>query len=263
MANAKDMNLKRLIINADDFGYDADTFAVTADLMRKGVVRSATLLVGYPETEAAIRFAKTYAKDCSFGLHFNIAEQCPLSREPVPSLVDGTGAFRGAISQRLRALAGMLDADDIAREAGAQLSILADNGIIPSHIDSHGHFHKFPAVLSALRPVLKRFGVARARRPQTMYDNQRIYNGLLDRYCNGHFNGIASTHHFFNTRSHDSDWFNRFLTMLPEGTTELGVHPGHTEDWRIAEARPLSAEDFLNQVTQSGTELISFHDIAP
>ncbi len=254
--------MKRLIINADDFGYDADTYTVTAALLEKGVVRSATILVGYPKTDAALHFAKAHSGDCSFGLHFNIAEERPLSRDPVPSLVDATGAFRGAIVQRLKALTGRLNPADIAREAEAQLAICADHGVTPSHIDSHGHFHKFPPVLAALRPVLDRFGIKRARRPQTLYDNPRFYNGLLDAHCNRGFRGVSSTDHFFNTRSHDENWFDRFLDKLPNGTTELGVHPGHVEDWRIAEALPFEASDIKSRIQQRGVDLISYHDIS-
>jgi chitin disaccharide deacetylase len=253
--------LKNLIINADDFGYDSDTYIATVALLERGVIRSATILVDYPEAEAAMRFAKAHQQECSFGLHFNIAEKSPIARDPVPSLVNASGQFRGAIVQRLRALTGLLDPTDIAREADAQLGILADHGITPTHIDSHGHFHKFPPVLDALRPVLERFGVKRVRRPQTLYDNPTFYNGLLDAHCSRRFNGIVSTDHFFNTRSHDAQWFSRFLAMLPHGTSELGIHPGHVEAWRHAEYVPFETNDALDLIVQREIALISYHDI--
>jgi chitin disaccharide deacetylase len=253
--------VKYLLINADDFGFDADTYAATKSLFERGVVRSATILVNYPNTDAAMSFAKIHAKDYSFGLHFNIAEQSPVSRTPVPSLINAHGQFRGAISQRLRALTGLLDPADIAREAEAQLAILADYGITPTHIDSHGHFHKFPPVLNALRPVLERFGIKRARRPQTLYDNPTFYNNFLDKYCNRRFSGVASTDNFFNTRSHDSQWFHRFLSMLPQGTSELGIHPGHNETWRHAEFLPFHGDDVQDLLVQNGIIPISYHDL--
>lgn len=253
--------MKNLVINADDFGYDADTYSTTSALLERGVIRSATILVDYPEAEAAMRFAKAHEKECSFGLHFNIAENTPVARDPVPSLVNASGQFRGAIVQRLRALAGLLDPADIAREANAQLGILADYGITPTHIDSHGHFHKFPAVLDALRPVLKRFGIKRVRRPQTLYDNPTFYNGWLDGHCNKRFFGVVSTDHFFNTRSHDVNWFSRFLAMLPQGTTELGIHPGRVETWRNAEYLPFEKDDILDLIAQNDITLVSYHDI--
>jgi chitin disaccharide deacetylase len=253
--------LKNLVINADDFGYDTDTYSATATLLERGIIRSATILVDYPEAEAAMRFAKAHKNECSFGLHFNIAENRPIARDPVPSLVNASGQFRGAVVQRLRALTGLLNPGDIAREATAQLGILADYGVTPTHIDSHGHFHKFPPVLDALRPVLKRFGIKRVRRPQTLYDNPTFYNGLLDAHCNRRFLGIVSTDHFFNTRSHEVDWFSRFLGILPEGNTELGIHPGQTETWRHAEYLPFEQDNVLDLIAQNDVALISYHDI--
>jgi chitin disaccharide deacetylase len=256
------LHVRALLINADDLGYDADTFATTTALMHAGALKSATILVGYPESSAAMAFAKTHARDFSFGLHFNIAEGTPLAPQPVPSLVGPDGQFRSPIPQRLRALTGLLRADDIAREAEAQLTLLADHGVTPSHIDSHGHFHKFPRVLAALQPVLRRFGIRRLRLPQSLYDNERVFNRLLDAHClRGVPADASTTDGFFNTRSHADGWFERFLGRLPDGTTELGVHPGSIEDWRVAEAQPLAAAAASGELAARGIRLISYHDL--
>ena len=256
--------MRQLLINADDLGYDSDTFEVTTVLMASGAIRSATILLNYPQSDAAIRFARENQREMSFGLHFNIAEGRPLAGPRVPSLVGPDGMFRGPVAQRLRALTGRLRADDIAVEATAQLEMLADAGVRPSHLDSHGHLHKFPPVLRALRPVLDRFGISKVRLPQTAYDNQRLYNRQLDRHCLRAFRavGYASTDSFFNTRTQHEDWFDRFVASLGFGATELGVHPGAKEQWRAAEAAPL-ANDVAARLRRQGISLISYHDVAP
>jgi chitin disaccharide deacetylase len=255
-------NPRQLLINADDLGFDADTLGATTGLMTAGAIKSATIILGYPESAAAMAFAQDHQRDFSFGLHFNIAEGRPLSSRPVPSLVGPDGQYRGPIQQRLRALAGLLRAADVASEAEAQLGILADHGVTPSHIDSHGHLHKFPPVLRALRPVMKRFGIRRVRLPQTAYDNQRVYNRLLDQHCRKAFTAsdLSTTSSFFNTRSHAPDWLDRFLADLPQGLAELGVHPGHGEDWRAAETAPL-ASGLADRLKKADVRLISYHDV--
>lgn len=254
--------MKQLLINADDLGFDADTFAVSRGLMELGGLRSATILVGYPASAMAMAFARNHARDFSFGLHFNIAEGRPSARVPVPSLTGDDGCFRSPITQRLRALAGMLDAGQIADEARAQLGILADHGVRPSHLDSHGHFHKFPAVFQALQPVLKEFGIRRVRLPQTQYDNPTIYNRLLDRHCMAAFRkGVITADNFFNTRRHDPEWFERFLDTLNDGTTELGVHPGGVEDWRACEAEQIANAAREGVLSRRQIRLISYHDL--
>lgn len=253
--------MKHLLINADDLGYDLDTFDATTALMNAGAIRSATILVGYPQTDAAIRFALAHPEH-SFGLHFNIAEGRPLSSRPLPSLTDATGRFRGPVHQRLRALAGALDPEELRIELTTQLSLLADHGLTPTHLDSHGHFHKFPRVIAALRPVLTRFGISKVRIAQTRYDNPRIYNMWLDRYCTRAIRpGLSTTDAFFNTRRYDDEWFNRLIDTLGDGTTELGVHPGHEEGWRRIEATPLARPDLVDTLHKQGVAIISYHQV--
>lgn len=254
--------MKQILINADDFGYDIDTLTTTIGLMERGVVRSATVLVGFPATELALAFARENMASHSFGLHFNIAEGRPVSNRPVPSLVNRAGDFHGAVSQRLRAVAGMLDPKDIATEAEAQLSAMADYGVRMTHIDSHGHFHKFPKVLSALEPVLKRFSIQRVRRPQTLYDNPRFYNRALDTYCNWNFDKWARcSDNFFNTRSDSSEWLRHILTHLPNGTTEIGIHPGMQEEWRRRETQPFLDNGISEWIERQNISIISYNDI--
>lgn len=252
--------MKRLLINADDLGLDEDTLTTTTRLMDAGHLRSGTILVGYPCTDAAITYALANPHH-SFGLHFNIAEGRPLSRRAA-SLVDRQGRFRGPIAQRLRALAGRLDPDDLRAELEAQLAVLADHRLTPSHLDSHGHFHKFPRVIDALRPTLRRFGIRKVRIAQTRYDNPRFYNTALDRYCTAAIRpGFVTTDGFFNTRRGDDGWFDRLLGDLDAGTTELGVHPGTQEAWRRIEAAPLGSPDLLGTLAAHGVTLISYHDV--
>lgn len=255
--------MKKLIINADDFGYDRDTFEATTALLTRETVRSATILVGFPQTQAAIKFARNADTNLSFGLHFNIAEGRPLASRSVPSLVNRSGEFRGAIPQRIRAICGLLAPADIAAECEAQLAILRDSGLTISHIDSHGHFHKFPTVLKALMPVLSRFGIARVRRAQTLYDNPTFYNRALDAHCNRTITNLgAGSDHFFNTRSHSPDWLQAMIQRLPLGSTEIGIHPGTDDDWRRSEMQPFLDGDVRSWIESQGISIISYHDVS-
>ena len=52
----------------------------------------------------------------------------------------------------------------------------------------------------------------------------------------------------------DFKWFSKSLDTLPEGTTEIGVHPGITEDWRRIDTEDCFAADL------SGVELTNFNE---
>jgi chitin disaccharide deacetylase len=255
------MSSRQLIVNADDFGFDEDTCEQTEALMLAGIVRSATLMTGMPASARALAFARQHQGTLSFGLHFNIAEGRPQGPRPAPSLVDlGSGEFHGPFKQRLRCLGGLARPEEVAAELEHQLSRLADQGLKLSHVDSHGHLHKFPAVAAAMLPVLGRHGIRRMRRPQNIYQRGRPLTRLLNRYCSARFPNISTTDHCCGIEAPDADAFARMLRALPTGRTELACHPGLSEAWRRDETTLL--RDQLPQLlAQNGIANISFHDL--
>ena len=253
---------RKIIFNADDFGLDADTVAATQSLLLANHIKSATILVGQPATAAALDFARKHQKDQSFGLHFNMAEWLPPSGQPRPSLTGKHGQFNSPIKQRLKALTGAFNPEDVAAELEFQLACLRDCGLRISHVDSHGHLHKFPAVLKAMSPVLARFGITRLRIPQTHYDNPRLYNRALDGYCRRAFRGRKGiTDYFFNTRIHQPNWLGDFLEKLPPGTTEIGIHPGKIEPWRKIESEAVLQAGNQHLLQNMAVGNISYLDI--
>ena len=235
-----------------------DSLASTISLFENGSIRSATIMTGYPATAGAIDYAKRNQARFSFGLHFNITEGWLQGRGDSNSLTDSARQFQGPVKQRMRALLYQLKQEDIAAEAAYQLSYLFDHGVAVSHLDSHGHLHKFPAVISALRPVLKHFRITKVRRPQSLYDNPRLYSRLLNRYCARAFSGLATTDNFFNTRLHSNDWFERVMHQLPSGTTEIGIHPGSNEAWRVVEAAPFMDGSSTRILQKVGAKLCDY-----
>ena len=77
---------RRLIVNADDLGYDPAINRGIVEAMRQGVVTSATLMVNLPHSaEGAAQ-----AHGLAVGLHLNLARGAPVSpRFPASLLVAG------------------------------------------------------------------------------------------------------------------------------------------------------------------------------
>lgn len=254
------MSPRQLIVNADDFGFDEDTCAQTEALMQAGIVRSATLMTGLPASARALAFARQHQDSLSFGLHFNIAEGRPQGPRPVPSLVGPGGDFHGPFKQRLRCLGGLARPDEVAAELAHQLSLLADQGLALSHVDSHGHLHKFPAVAAAMVPVLQRHGIRRMRRPQDIYQRGRPLTRALNRYCSARFPVVATTDHCCGIETPDVAAFAQMLQSLPPGRTELACHPGLAEAWRRDETT-LLRDELPRLLAQHSIDNISFHHI--
>ena len=63
-----------------------------------------------------------------------------------------------------RAFAKALVPAHLDAEMTAQIGFLRDHGVPLSHVDSHGHVHKFGQLVAALERVLPAFGIRRVRR---------------------------------------------------------------------------------------------------
>jgi chitin disaccharide deacetylase len=260
LKGAEGLGMKRLIVNADDFGWDNDTFDATIELIERGWITSATIMTGCPATGKALNYAKRKGESVSFGLHFNIVDgHQPLNSVP-SSLVGANGQFRNSHHQRIAALAGFIKTIDVAKELRAQLSILRQAGVPISHVDSHGHLHKYPVIGGAMVPVLREFGIKKMRRVQDTY-TRRSVSDLVDAYCAWRFpTTVATTDHYYALDRITEDWFERLHETLKPGITELSVHPGQSEGWRRSECAPFQKQDSAD-VQFLGIKLITYHDL--
>jgi len=251
--------MKKLIINADDFGWDADTTNTTIALIERGWITSATIMTRCEASELAMDYARVAGSRVSFGLHFNIVDHHKAYLAAPNSLVDSDNRFRPSHRQRLAAMLGRLRRSDIAAELRAQLSELKRHRVRISHLDSHGHLHKFPAIAQAIGPVLTEFGVVKIRRPQNLY-TRRSFRDVLDYYCALRFPHYVSTDYFWTPSHGESAWLSDLHHFLPEGTTEIGIHPGQAEAWRRSEIEAFFSSDpkALNSI---GIELINYHQL--
>ena len=252
---------KQLIINADDFGWDEDSCNATIDCMERGSVTSATIMTGRPATDMACEYAVRNADRFSFGLHFNIVDHHHSLEKKCISLLDpGTSRFRSSEKQRIKALTFGLRSVDIQLEFEAQLNYIKDRGVEISHIDSHGHLHKYPQVILALTKLFEKNNIEWIRRPQNLYDRKaKLETKLINLYCNPFFRKGSTVDNFFAISDHNQNWLDYFLSSLPCGVTELAVHPGRIEPWRLIETEPLLGFNFKSLISKYNIELNKYN----
>jgi chitin disaccharide deacetylase len=245
---------RRLIVNADDFGLSDGVNAGIADAVAAGVVTSATLMVNTPGFDDAVRRAAGLGPGLGVGLHFNLTTGAPVAgASAVPSLVDGAGRFLPLARLLRRLLAGRVRGGDVRLEADAQFARLRAAGLAPTHADSHRHVHAHPVVRRALAAAADAAGVPFVRRPvEPLWARPAGAAGVAKRVLIGAmwalpagrrppagaaaFRGLAL--------SGDRDFQARLLALLdalPEGGTELMVHPGH-DDPSVAPWDPYIAQ---------------------
>ncbi len=141
-----------LVVNADDAGVDRARNDGILEAARRGVVRSASLLVGFP---AAADFAERSRRveGLAVGLHANFSEGEPLVKGHT-TLAGPDGRFLGKEQLLRRARAGAIDPAEARRELEAQLERFASFGLEPTHVDGHNHAHLHPGIAEAMLEVL-------------------------------------------------------------------------------------------------------------
>ena len=158
--------MKRLIVNADDFGFTRGVNAGIVRVYKTGIVTSTTIMANGDAFEDAIELARANS-GLGVGCHLTIVGGRPVSKtSEVRSLVDREGALPATLTQLVIKLArGSVSTDDIAREFRSQIGRVLDAGIKPTHLDTHKHSHTHPQVMKALVRVASEFGIKSVRNP--------------------------------------------------------------------------------------------------
>ncbi len=290
--------MRRLIVNADDFGFTAGVNRAIVEAHTRGIVTSTTLMASGPAFDDAVRLAKE-APRLDVGCHLVLIDGEPvLDAVRLPSITSrNSGAARfgdGLKSFAARALTSRFDPAEIEAEASAQIRKIQSAGIGVSHVDSHKHTHLFPAVL---RPVLRAAlacGVRAVRNPfgprkpltstellarpslWTRYAEVRILGAL-----GGKFHDAAKRQGMITpdgtlgivvTGALDERLFRAIATIIPEGTWEFVCHPGYNDadlqrantrlrESRETELRVLTMPEARSLLEAEGIALISYREL--
>ena len=201
-------------------------------------------------------------KRLGLGVHLNVTLGGPLSRpSEIPSLLKPEKRFRRPPDY----LEKMPLAKEIEKEYEAQIqSFLKHFGRKPDHFDTHHHLHDHPVFFAALREAALRWKVPVRR--------SRIFH--LEKFSK-RIKDLKTTDFIFGNleaRSHwQEDSFLGVVENLPEGTSEIGCHPGHCDaslrqtssmqDVREEELTLFAQVKFRKLFRDIGIELIRFSDL--
>ena len=291
--------MRRLIVNADDFGFTAGINRAIVEAHTRGIVTASTLMANGRAFEDAVRLAAT-VPDLSVGCHVVLIDGEPvLDAERLPSLTETHSSgprFRDGIkSFAARALAGRLDPHQIEAETSAQIRKLQSAGINVSHLDTHKHTHLFPAVLRPLLRAARARGVHAIRNPfgprkplksstlltrpslWTRYAEVRILRTLAAKFRDAaKREGLVTpdgTLGIVVTGALDEKLFRAIAAAIPEGTWEFVCHPGYNDDdlksaktrlrqSRETELRVLTMPEARQLLLDQGIALISYRELA-
>jgi predicted glycoside hydrolase/deacetylase ChbG (UPF0249 family) len=249
---------RRVIINADDLGLSTRVNDAVFDLMTRGRISSATMLVNAPGFRDAVERLEAFPR-CSFGIHLNVTEFAPVTASPGLSPLLRDGSFQSDLPRQTRHTPALRRA--VTEEWAAQVQALIDAGHTPSHLDSHHHCHTIPWLLPALREVIRRHSVRAVRRSLDLYEPE-VRPSVSLRLKKAAWHGVLSIGLPITTTTRFSS-FATFVRTAREGrlpafeSIELMCHPGHPgfeDETRLLESDWTSSLPFP-------VELVSYKDL--
>jgi predicted glycoside hydrolase/deacetylase ChbG (UPF0249 family) len=282
--------VKRLILNADDFGMTAGVNRAVLELGRAGALTSATLMADAPATAEAAA-AALHQSSLGIGCHIVLVDGTPmLPARKIPSLIDPASppdapGFRPTLAAFVAdLLRGRIREADIEAEAVAQIRRLQDLEIGVTHVDTHKHTHMFPQVL---RPVLRasvlcnvacirnpfepgwsaaaagQTGLLRKLQVRALRTQRRYFLAATEHI------GMVTTDGALGvlaTGSLDADTLRRTFDAVPDGIWELVCHPGYDDadlaasGTRLLQSREVERDALLEVVPQiAGGDLSLIH----
>ena len=285
--------MRRLIINADDFGFTSGVNRAIFEAHTTGAVTSATLMANGRAFHEAHQLIKNLP-NLSIGCHVVLIDGEPLlPAENLRSLTQ-SGRFRDSLKAlAARAVTGGLNADEISAEATAQIKKIQAAGITVSHFDTHKHTHLFPKILRPLLKAAAACGVGAVRNPFgprfPLRSTQLLSRpNLWTRYAEvnvlrtfaGKFREAVQRENFVTpdgtlgievTGTLDESLFTAIAGSIPDGTWEFVCHPGYNDsdlqkantrlrESREVELRVLTLPDARELLERQGVQLISYRD---
>lgn len=162
----------KIIVNADDCGANDCVNQHIRNAIIAEKITSTTVMANMPGLDGAIKLYKDFSNQVSFGVHLNLTEGIPLVynqelldkglyKEKNDSIVFNCNPYRN----RLFSFSVM---NGLKKELETQIERLLDNGLNPSHIDSHHHIHTAPSFWAIVPYLAKKYKINRFRRMRNL-----------------------------------------------------------------------------------------------
>lgn len=281
--------MRRIVVNADDFGLTAGVNRAIVAANSSGIVTSATLMANAKATTAALGLAKSQPS-LKAGCHVVLIDGVPLTAN-LPSLTNSSSAFRSGLKQfALDAVRKKISADEIQREVETQIRKIQESGVTLTHVDSHKHTHMFPQILRPILRAAKACGIRAVRNPFEPLRTAIVGFPALWMRSAGVMafqmfapefrkaikeEGMVSTDGTVGiavTGKLDQQILLRILTALPQGTWELVCHPGYSDadlqaaGTRLTQSREielaaLTSDETKDALASQKIDLISYANL--
>lgn len=289
---------KKIIINADGYGFTAGINRGIEESIDDGVVTSISVNSNFDTVEPLPELIARHP-EVSVGVHLNPVAGRPIADpKRVPTLVNAEGEFHfGQFTPKLQS--GEIDRRELAYELGLQIERVQK--MVPqavTHLDSHQNRHLWPKFFSVFLYLAKTYEIPRmrthwhrinmeyeARRPVTLAfyltHPQRMATHGFARYLmlKARHRGMRMCDRMLSVGSWGQEGRKSMLDVwihvargCPPGTNEIYCHPAYVDDdlrrWakvivdqREDERRVMTDPRLRQAFEENEIRRISFHDI--
>lgn len=231
--------MKKLVVNADDFGLSNDINEGIIASYTNGIVTSASIMVNGEAFDRAVELSKKNPQ-LSVGIHLVLVDQKPvLSSYKVLSLINKEGAFFNDYKRFIRKYFwGQIKLSEIRNEFDAQIRKALDSGLDISHINSHQHLHILPGILKVTIELAIKYNIKWIRNSYDLLTRENSIGSiglafLAKRGKQKILSGKLRTSDYFLGTAYsgklNEKGLHKILKILPSGLSELICHPGNND----------------------------------
>jgi hopanoid biosynthesis associated protein HpnK len=232
--------MRRVIVNADDFGLSEGINLGIIRACERGILTSATLMANGQAFEQGVELARKNPK-LGVGIHLNVVRGLAVApRDQVSSLLSRKGCFYSSGPAVLRKLAlGRMKSEEVEREFRAQMEKILNAGVSPTHLDSEKHIHAFPSILRIALKLGKEYGILKIRLIRERCLSLHLVQSFKSFLLSASFAfrrqeilkmGFRTPDRFYglcHSGRMRAARLRKILDNLPEGSAEVMVHPGY------------------------------------
>lgn len=255
--------LRRLIVNADDFGLSAGVNRAVEIAWQDGILTQASLMSGGEAFDEAVEIARRNP-GLQVGLHLTLVQGRPvLPPDRIPGLLGTDGCFPdNPVNVGMRLFFDRSIRTQLRAEIEAQILKIKETGLPLSHIDGHLNIQMHPTVFELLQELMplhgiRSFRITRERlRRNLAHDRNRMMGKAFERLIFGalsnhaepellRMNILCATEvkGLLNSGRMTETYLLAILEHLDPGLTEVYFHPGCLPDAEISRRMP----DYLHE----------------
>lgn len=239
--------MKKIIVNADDFGFSEAVNYGIIKAHEKGIVSSTSLMANMPGFEHAVELLKKYPH-LHVGVHLNITCGKPVLSTH-STIGNETGYFTHGKEHEYQD-------EEIYAELCAQIEKIKDAGVSIDHLDSHHHIHTEARFQNVIQKILETYPLP----IRGGFEYENTYP-LQSKLCTEFYDtGVC-----FDTLNHIME------TCPANDVVDIMCHPAYLDDilvdfssyrmQRIAELRILCAPETKAALSENNIHLGSYAEM--